>query len=177
MNINKNNPASTGLTDENSDDLRKRALYDIYLSGGQIEWYAGYHPRPPENIGGDMTLEDFRTREAMWQDMARARHFMTENLPFWEMEPAGHLVLNESEPFGGASVFAKTDEVYAIYLPEAQPTGEIDLTGTQKSFQQRWYNPRTGEFVGKEKTITGGSLVPLGPPPSAPNEDWVILIK
>ena len=46
--------------------MRRRALYDVYFSGGNIEWYLGYFPLPP---GGDLRTEDFRTREEMWDYM------------------------------------------------------------------------------------------------------------
>ena len=83
--LDENGPASEGLTDENAEELRRRILYDIYFSGGQVEWYAGYHSLP---LGGDVKMEDFRTRSEMWGYMRIAREFMERELPFWEMEPA-----------------------------------------------------------------------------------------
>ena len=54
---------AVGLLDRNIDDLRRRILYDVLFSGGNIEWYFGFGGLP---LGGDITVEDFRTREAMW---------------------------------------------------------------------------------------------------------------
>ena len=62
--MDENNPAGEGLTDANAADLRKRVLYDVYFSGGNLEWYAGYHGLP---LGGDLRLEDFRT-DKKWPD-------------------------------------------------------------------------------------------------------------
>jgi len=51
----------TGLLDRNADDLRRRVLYDVLFSGGNIEWYFGF-----ARDGGDISVEDFRSRQAMW---------------------------------------------------------------------------------------------------------------
>lgn len=175
IDMDENSPASTGLTDSNAPELRKRVLYDVYFSGGNIEWYAGYHDLP---LGGDMRLEDFRTREEMWDYMWYARRFMQENLPFWQMEPADELLSGEASLYGGGQVFARSGIVYAIYLPDASPGGELDLSALPPdvTLVMRWYNPRTGEFVGEETAVNNGVLS-LGPPPSDPNEDWILLLS
>ncbi|HKX46584.1 MAG TPA: hypothetical protein VJP77_07765, partial [Planctomycetota bacterium] len=111
--LDENNPAGTGLTDTNAVDLRKRVLWDVYLSGGEVEWYCGAHPLP---LGGDQNLEDFRTREAMWTAMRHARAFLAP-LPIWRMAPADALLAGEAAAFGGGEVFAEPGHVYAVYLP------------------------------------------------------------
>lgn len=174
IDMDENSPAGTGLTDDNADDLRKRVLYDVYFSGGNIEWYAGYHDLP---LGGDMRLEDFRTREAMWQYMWYARRFMQENLPFWTMEPADDLLDDEASDFGGGQVFAQPGEVYALYLPKANPSGSLDLSDATGEFELRWFNPRTGDFEGATTPVDGGGVIDLGEPPSNPGEDWVVLVR
>ncbi|MCG8349912.1 MAG: DUF5060 domain-containing protein [Chloroflexales bacterium] len=176
IDMDENNPAGVGLTDSNANELRKRVLYDVYFSGGNIEWYGGYHDLP---LGGDLRMEDFRTREAMWTYMWYARRFMQENLPFWEMNPADNLLSDENNAFGGGQIFAAPGEVYAIYLPNASAGGILDLSTVAKTieFTMRWYNPRSGEFVGNPTSVIGGSALDLGKPPSDPNEDWVILLN
>lgn len=168
-------PADTGLSSTNAEDLRKRGLYDAYFSGAQIEWYGGYNTNP--DPGGDVNMENFRSREAMWRFMWYARSFMQLYLPFWEMVPADPLVSGESLAYGGAEVFAKAGAVYAVYLPVANPTGSINLTGASGFFGKAWYNPRTGLFQGPGSTVSAGGIVPLGPPPADPAEDWVVLLK
>ena len=74
-------------------------------------------------------------------------------------------------------VFAKTGEVYAVYLPKANPTGSLDLSDTAATFTLRWYNPRNGEFANASETVRGGGKVPLGTPPRDADQDWVILLK
>ena len=171
--MDENNPAGIGLTDNNADDLRKRILYDVYFSGGALEWYGGYHELP---LGGDMRLENFRTREAMWNYMRFARQFMEAHLPFWQMVPVDTLLSGEADAYGGGEVFALPGMIYAVYLPDASPSGILDLSQAEGTFNLRWFNPRTGQFVGELTTVNGNSLVDLGTPPQEPDEDWVVLL-
>jgi hypothetical protein len=181
LDMDENNPPGTGLTDANADALRKRVLYDVYFSGGNIEWYAGYHPRPPDDIVGDITLEDFRTREAMWTAMTCAREFMADHLAFWRMAPADDLLSGESGDYGGGEVFAETgsftSDRFAIYLPNATATGALDLAGSPGDFEQRWFDPRACAFVGDAIAVSGGGSVALGPAPGSPGQDWVVLFE
>ncbi len=163
---------------DDADAYRKEKLWPVYLSGGMIEFI----------LEGLLKLENFGTpeREALWDDMYYARSFMENHLPFWEMEPADELVQNEGTiPVGlgegktfplGAQVFIKKREIYAIYLPTADPVGTIDLSMSNGKFTLKWYNPRTGKFEGENRSIDGGAVVPLGNAPSDPKEDWAILI-
>lgn len=173
LDMDENNPAGTGLADGNADNLRKRVLYDVYFSGGNIEWYAGYHNLP---LGGDIRLEDFRTRQAMWEYMWHARRFMEENLPFWEMSPADDLLTDEATAFGGGQVFAKAGATYAVYLPDASPSGLLDFSSAPGEYSLSWYDPRIGQFIGSSQAVTGGGSISLGTPPNSPNEDWVVLL-
>jgi len=163
-----------GVAQSNSNNRRKQILYDVFFSGGQIEWYFGYHPLP---IGGDVTAGDFRQREQIWSYTTHARRFMEAELPFWDMEPADELVSGESSFFGGAEVFAKRGDIYAIYLPQANQSPKLNLGGASGSFKLSWFNPRNGSFEGESKTLNGGSTQALGKPPSATNDDWVVLVK
>ena len=174
VDMDENGSAGVGLSNSNADDLRRRILWDVYLSGGQIEWYCGAHALP---IGGDQTLEDFRTREPMWQYMRHARTFLENHLPFWLMQPADSLLSGESSSFGGGEVFAQTNQVYAVYLPSASSTGNLNLSAASGQFTQRWYNPRTGQFNGTSKTVNAGGSVALGAAPHSASLDWVVLLE
>jgi len=46
-------------------------------------------------------------------------------------------------------------------------------------YSVQWYNPRKGGALqqGSVKTVTGGSKVSLGLPPTDVDQDWAILIK
>ncbi|MFT5049700.1 MAG: hypothetical protein ACI8QZ_001093 [Chlamydiales bacterium] len=174
IDMDENNPYHTGLTSTNADDLRKRVLYDVYFSGGQVEWYMGYHSLP---LGGDLRCEDFGTREAMWNYMWFARRLMQQHMPFWEMEPADGLLSGESGNYGGGQVFAKPEHTYAVYMPNAQQSGQLNLTGAPGRYRARWFNPRSGQFEGESRIVVGGGIRNLGPAPGDPSEDWVVLLK
>jgi hypothetical protein len=173
VDMDENNPAGVGLGPDNAGWLRKTILYDVYFSGGNVEWYVGYYDLP---VGGDVNLENFRTREAMWQTMWYARRFMQDYLPFWDMVPADELLTGESDAFGGGEVFAYQDEIYAVYLPAATPSGILRLT-EGRAYWLHWYDPRTGEFAGDALGLTTSAEgLPLGAPPYNPDGDWVVLV-
>ena len=171
LDMDENTPASTGLSDTNAVDLRKRVLYDVYFSGGQVEWYLGFHSAP---LGGDTSLENFRTREEMWLYMQSARAVLSE-LPFWKMVPRDDLVTGEAGNLGGAEVLAAPGEAYAIYYPVSWNTGLLDLEGYDSRFRVRWFHPSTGTYAA-ETTVDGPGQVDLGLPPHTTTDDWVAIV-
>lgn len=162
---------TVGLTDDNATLLRKKTLYDVLFSGGHVEWYAGYYPLP---LGGDLRIENFGRRDEMWGYAWNARKFLERYTAFWLMSPMDSLVSGETSVEGGAEVFAIPGVQYAIYLPSALSTGQLDLTGATGSFNARWYNPRTGLREGRRYRLQGGAKVSLPAAPSDPDEDWVL---
>lgn len=157
-------PAGVGVTDMNAAEIRRLTLWPALLSGAAgVEWYFGYHALP---LGGDVRVEDFRTREEMWRYTRFARHFLEDNLPFWEMEPRDALLRGTGE------VFAKDGAVYAVYLPAGDAT--LDLGTATGSLELRWFDPSTGEFAGDATTVDPSSPITLSPPSGA---DWVALLE
>ncbi len=93
-------PANTGLNSSNAVDLRKRVLWDVYPSGGNIEWYFGGNG---QSEGGDQNTEDLRTRDEMYRYMWYARRFLQDELPFSERCGSGlaaHVVFRAAWPCG-----------------------------------------------------------------------------
>jgi len=172
VDVDEQGPALVGLTDQNAEVRRKEVLYDVLFSGGSIEWYCGYHPLP---LGGDVRLEDFRTREPMWIAMEHARELL-ELGKFWEMRPMDGLVTGESLPFGGAEVFALPGELYLVYYPDATATGTLDLTGAAGLLKTAWFDPRTGALI-PAGNVAGGGLHVVGSPPSPIGQDWVYAVR
>lgn len=164
---------TNGLGSEGENERRKEILYDVFFSGGNIEWYFGSQPLP---LGGDTTAGNFRLREAMWRQMRIAREMMQRELPFWDMEPADSLVSGDSSAFGGAEVFALRGETYAVYLPQTNGSESINLSGTNALFRQRWFDPRTGQMFNGASNLTSSGNLSLGSPPSQMGEDWVVLL-
>ncbi|MBC8873420.1 MAG: serine hydrolase [Planctomycetes bacterium] len=163
---------------DDAERWRKEKLWPTYLSGGNIEFI----------LGDLLETDSFKTRERdkLWDYVWYARRFV-EELPFHEMQPADKLIagaasIEVTRSRGtktdrmGPQVFAKSGEVYALYLPSATSTGRLDLSAVEGSLTLRWYNPRGGRFEGKTAELQGGQTVPLGSPPSSPGDDWVVLI-
>lgn len=150
---------------------RKAHLWQWYLSGGAGVEYIN------DNV---LNTHDFRQLEPLWNYTRYALNFM-DHLPAGDMVPSHDLLSGESyydnsKPKISGVVLAKPGEIYAIQLPNASETGTLDLTGAPGQFSKRWYNPRTGSFIGAT-TIVGGGKIALGPPPASPSEDWVVLIE
>lgn len=164
---------------DDADGHRREKIWPTYLSGGMLEFIL-------EDL---LKTDNFKTpqREKLWNYLWDARKFMENELPFWEMAPTDELVKEAGTiTMGigkgktqelGPQVFAKVGEVYAIYLPKASPSGKLDLTNATGKFQQRWYNPRTGEFAGASIAVSGGSWIDFGAAPSEPESDWVVLVR
>ena len=164
---------------DDADKQRKEKIWPAYFSGGMIEFI----------LEGLLDVESFKTprKAALWRSMWHARRFIEAELPFWEMAPRDRLsrgaaTLEVGVGKGetsrlGAQVFCKPGAVFAIYLPVATSTGEIDLTATRGVFTQRWYDPRSGAFRGESRRVAGGACVALGAPPAEPEQDWVVLLK
>ena len=75
-------------------------------------------------------------------------------------------------------VYAKPDEVYAIYLRDGgSPT--LNLSGASGNFTVRWYDPRNGGDLQTSNVtmVTGGSSRSLGNPPNETSKDWAVLVQ
>jgi hypothetical protein len=148
---------------------RKEMLWPTYLSGGHLEYYFG--------AGVDVTADNFRPYEQLWNWTGYARSFFQQHLPFWRMAPADALLTGESGDFGGGQVFAEAGRLYAVYLPNATRTGRLELGNARGPLLLRWFNPRTGAFEGAARRVAGGAPLPLGLPPGSNAEDWVVLLE
>lgn len=164
-------PAHKGVMPDEFDALhdtvRHYALWGSLMAGaGGAEWYFGY--RYPHN---DLMCEDFRSRELWWKQTKIATDFFLNNLPLAQMNAANELV-----NLAGAFCFAKSGEVYVVYLPKAEQTTIALPAG---KFSIKWFNPRTGGKLqdGTLKTLNGGGKVSLGMPLVNDGRDWVVLIK
>ena len=123
---------------EDSDhfNARTNGLWGLFLAGGWgIEWYFGYnHPH------SDLTCQDYRSRDIMWEQSAHALHFFqSQQLPVEQMENADDLL-------GGSSGFclAKTGEVYVALVVDPSQPSTIDLQDHDGTYRVRWYDTRQG---------------------------------
>ena len=149
------------------DNARQNALWGALMAGAYgVEWYFGY-----KNEHSDLTCQDWRSRNNMWEQSKHALDFFTTNhIPFWEMEPMDGLT--ETEDF----VFAKKDAVYVIYLKKGKKEKTV-LPTVAGNFQVSWFDPSNGAFEGEAITIPSNSQIVVGHPPTRPEMDWVVLIR
>lgn len=161
--------AKVDTADINHPTLTRYVLWGTLLSGAAgVEWYFGAHS--PHN---DLTSEDWRQRDRLWDISNHAKLFFEEYLPYWEMKP-NHTLVNVDSAY----VLARTDSLYALYIPNFT-NAELDLRDANGPFQIRWFNPFEGGSLqkGTVETISGGKQQSLGAPPTRLNEDWVLLVE
>jgi hypothetical protein len=150
------------------DDARKNALWGALLGGAAgVEWYFGYeHPH------SDLTAQDWRSRERMWDQCRIALEFFGDNgLPFWRMRN-----LDRRSGSKASYVFAEPGVAYVVYLKRGDPT-TLDLTDDPVVFALRWFDPRTGRFAGDGIRITGGDVITLEPPSARVGSDWLAYLR
>jgi hypothetical protein len=167
-------PANTGVKpdadDPYHDTVRHQALWGNLMAGGAgAEWYFGYSY--PHN---DLDCEDWRTREAMWDQTAHALGFFHDHLPFTAMSSADGLTTG-SDDF----VLALPGAVYVVYLPPGEVLDGLDLSGANGDFEVLWFDPRNGGSlqVGSVANVIAGGVVDCGLPPSDSGLDWVALVR
>ena len=156
----------TDAEDPTRDNARKNGLWGNIMAGGAgIEWYFGYkHPH------SDLTCQDYRTREKMWNQCALALEFFKKyEIPFWDMKCDDDLTANTDD-----YVLCKPGRIYLVYLKHG---GKVQLNVAAGNFTYGWFNPRNGD--GLDALLNTGKI--KGPNKlnvSAPDEnDWVLLIR
>jgi len=145
-------------------DILREGLWGMLLGGGGgAEWY----------LSQDLSLENFRLQNVLWEEMGYARTFFDTYLPFGEMEPA-----NERTSEASKYVFAKPNEIYAVYVPAGGATTLSLGSDAQTTFDVRWYNPRAGGTLqtGSVDQVTGGGDRNIGTPPGNNTSDWIALV-
>ena len=158
----------------NLHDVRKHTLWGTLMAGGAgVEYYFGY--KLPQN---DLICEDFRSRDKSWDYCHIALDFFrSRSIPFWDMQNANELVGNTKNQ-NTLYCFAKPGAVYLVYLCRGG-TAKLDLSGAAGTYSVRWFDPRSGGGLqkGSVAEVRAGSAVELGSAPSAPSEDWLVVVR
>ncbi|BCX46192.1 alpha-L-rhamnosidase [Haloferula helveola] len=157
--------------DPDHDNARQGALWGNLLAGGWgVEWYFGYkHPH------SDLTCQDFRSRDRMWDQCRHARDFFRMiDVPLTEMT-------NEDGLLAGADGYclAKRGEVYLILLRDGSSEPSLDLTDSDDRLDVRWFDPRHGGGLkkGSVESVSGPGAQLLGKPPGSAEKDWVVIVR
>ena len=164
--------ANTGVVpdsvDPGHDIPRIQALWGNLMGGGSgVEWYFGSsYPHM------DINCEDFRSRDALWDQTRYALEFFRRYIPFWEMEPANDLASGAKD----ARVLIGGEDVFVVQFPTG---GDVSLKIGSGNYMVRWYNPRTGGDLqsGSVATVNGPGVKAIGSPPSDVGRDWAALVK
>ncbi len=156
--------------DPTRNDARRNALWGNIMAGGAgVEWYFGY-----KHAHSDLSCQDYRVREKMWQQCRIALDFFAKNkIPFEKMTNANDLLGTKN-----GYCLAEPGEQYLVFLKRADTT-TLDLFGADRVFEIHWFNPRTGGDLqlGSIQTISGGGKVKLGQPPVDSDQDWLAIIS
>ncbi len=167
--------ADKGVTPDgggnNHDAIRKNVLWGNLMAGGAgVEYYFGY-----EYEHSDLTCEDWRSRDAMWDYTRYAVEFFREYVPFQEMSNENVLIGNTNDT-NDRYCFAKKGEIYLIYLAQGG-TATIDLDGYPGNYSVQWFNPRQGGALvsGTITQLTASGSV--GNAPYETDQDWVVLLQ
>jgi hypothetical protein len=152
-------------------DARRDGLWATIMAGGAgCEFYFGYEY--PES---DMTLQDFRSRDAFWDNCRHALQFFEANrFPFEEM--GNHNELISAGGDNGNRCLAKIGNCYLVQLRDGG-AHSLDLSGVTGSFTTKWFNPRTGGGATEGQMLEAGAWAALGEPPDSPAEDWIVLVQ
>jgi len=171
VSIDEIGPAGTGVMPDgpnsNQDDVRHYALWGNLMAGGAgAEWYFGYEY--PHN---DLNLEDWRSRDRLWDYTRHALRFFRSFLPFTALLPADSLT-----PATDDYVLARAGEIYAVYLP---PFSRSSLVIPEGGYTVQWVDARDGGPLrdGSVRELRGPGTEALGDPPDSPDQDWVALVR
>ena len=112
-------------------DARQNVLWGNLLAGGWgVEWYFGY-----KHAHSDLTCQDYRSRDKMWDQCRHALEFLrTHKPPVEDMSNAdNHLT--------GADGYclAKPGDTYLLLVKDASQPASLDLGGSRKTFEVRWF--------------------------------------
>lgn len=161
--------AAPDAADPTHDTDRRYGLWGPLFGGAAgVEWYFGY--RLAHN---DLNAEDWRSRDALWDQTRHALTLFRDRLPYWEMLPRNEVTTRKDD-----FCFVKPGEVYAVYSPDSITT-DIDLRDADGEYSVRWYDPiRGGELrTGSRKEVSGGGWRNLGEAPELVDQDWVVLVE
>ncbi|MGN6817262.1 MAG: DUF5060 domain-containing protein [Sphingomonas sp.] len=162
------NPGVRPDTDDYAHDkVRKLAIWGHYMAGGTGTMFFFTDPI------GDLNMEDYRSRDHLFELIHYAQDFVVRYLPVQDMHHADDLT-----PAKDDYVLAKPGQVYAVYLPKGGST-TLDLSQAAGNFEVKWYNPRAGGALqdGSVRTVEGGGSRSLGKAPSDSSSDWAVLVR
>ena len=162
VSLDETGPSGSGVVpdsvDPRHDLVRAEHLWPSLLAGGAgVEWYFGY--RHPHH---DLTLEDWRSRDAMWRQTRIALEFFHEHLPFWEMAACDPLLSGTR-----GHCFGRDGGPWALQVRGGEPLLDV---GAATGVEILWLDPRSGGELtsGSQAAAAGPGVIAIGRPPGRP---------
>ncbi|MEO0575961.1 MAG: DUF5060 domain-containing protein [Pseudomonadota bacterium] len=149
---------------DNHQSLRRHVLWGSLLAGSAgVEWYFG-----AKFDANDLTSEDWRKRDSLWQQTRIATQFM-QRLSLRRATPCNALT--------HSYCLALNDGRYLIYS-NAGTTPSLDLSAALGDFQIDWLDVMNGGALqkGSLERVTGNAERELGNAPMS-DRDWVVLVS
>lgn len=169
-------PANKGVrpdsVDFSHDKIRKHSLWGNIMAGGAgVEYFFGY-----KFHDSDLTCENWRTREAMWDQSRYALEFFSKHeIPFWEMTNIDGIVSGKNHALSDPDA-----KCIVIFLRDG---GKVDVNLAKypnASYSLKWYDPRNGGALqaGSVPSVSADTDDwNVGSPPSDQTGDWVLLLN
>ncbi len=174
VNLDELGPAALGMDPDNkpnhkqNEALRGALWGNLFAGGGGAEWYFGY-----KNDHNDLDLEDFRSRDHVWDRTKIAIDFFQDHLPFQTMSAQQKLIAS-----GNGFCMAKTGDVYAVYQFQGESV-VLDLSSAAGEYTVHWFDPVHGGKLqnGTLSTVSGSAQTNLGQPENDHDHDWIAVLK
>eukprot|EP00054_Salpingoeca_dolichothecata_P016983 m.100763 g.100763 ORF g.100763 m.100763 type:complete len:1975 (+) comp22253_c0_seq1:217-6141(+) len=151
--------------DSHHDGPRMWTLWSGFFEGSAgVAWYFGWgFPN------SDLTCEDFRTRDRMW-DLTRYALEFVQTLPFWEMSECSGFVEGK---FDGVCK-AKNQKAYALYLRETPRSINVDVKQLKGQWTLKWFHPRNGKYYDSQQLNLNNKNQLSISRPTSDDGDWAI---
>jgi hypothetical protein len=156
-----------------SADNRRRLAWEIAMAGcyqttGERANHGDGHP--PATPGGWIN-GGFDPSMHMLEGYAHMVDFFM-SFEYWKLEPASNALPQPGRD--APRVLGEQGRRYVVYLPQG---GAAELVLSQGTYHSRWYNPRSGEWIGSASIAISSASQHWTTPPSPDAQDWVMLLE
>lgn len=142
----------------------RRTLWDIYLAGGYAAWYY-------DDTAWDVIMAG--TSPGYQVCSVLVRFFTVVVDSYWQLEPSDGLLRVGA---GDQGHCLGRDGEYVVYLHSGLPGAAITLPGAGLPLTGQWFDPATGNFIGRGFKLARGAKTSLDPLPRSAEGDLVLYV-
>ncbi len=153
-----------------NDDMARESFWKIAMAGGEgLGVYVAYQLKDYT----DITIEDFRRMESVWEVLKHGVDFF--QIP--EINRELPKLVTQNELIRNGYCFAEKGNLYIVWTKHAAAV-DLDLSDADGTYSVRWYDPRNGGGLQKtaNDTVEGGKPIYFGTPPTGHNE-WIVVVQ